>query len=100
MPDTRPSDVIRVEVAAPGLSAERVERDVTIPIERALHALPRLRSVASRSQEGLSTVELSFDKRPSPQDEGAVAGAVSKLVATMQPWASVQRISIEAAALR
>jgi len=99
MPNAVPL-VIRVRVSAPGSTAERVEQKVTIPVERELHAVPGLASVASCSQEGLSTVELSFNSRPSSEDKNAVARAVSKVVAQMRPWALVQSISMEEPALR
>lgn len=88
--------VIRVEVSAAGASAERVERDLTLPMERALHTVPGLASLASVSQEGLSVVELKFNSEPGPQDELAVTRVVSKALAPMRPWASVQRISSSA----
>jgi len=92
--------VIRVEVSAAGASAERVERDLTMPMERALQAVPGLASLASVSQEGLSVVELKFNSGPGPQDELAVTRVVSKALAQMLPWASLQRISSAEPTLR
>src|SRR5215468_7223562 len=45
----------------PGHAAEEVERQVTVPIERALNNVPRVISRRSRTIFGLSVVELTFD---------------------------------------
>jgi cobalt-zinc-cadmium resistance protein CzcA len=45
----------------PGQAAEEVERQVTIPIERALSALPKAIDLRSISVFGLSTVIVTFD---------------------------------------
>jgi|GEM_PF-2227993 len=92
--------VIRVEVSAAGASAERVERDLTLPMERALQAVPGLASLVTVSQEGLSVIELKFNSGPGPQDELAVTRAVSQALAPLRSWASVQRISSAEPTLR
>jgi len=71
-----------------------------MPMERALQAVPGLASLASVSQEGLSVVELKFNSWPGPQDELAVTRVVSKALAPMLPWASVQRVSSAEPTLR
>src|SRR5215468_10938533 len=45
----------------PGHAAEEVERQVTVPIERALNNVPRVIARRSRTIFGLSVVELTFD---------------------------------------
>jgi cobalt-zinc-cadmium resistance protein CzcA len=45
----------------PGQSAEEVEQQVTVPIERALNNVPRVIARRSRTIFGLSVVELTFD---------------------------------------
>ena len=51
-------DVITV---VPGLAAEEVEQQVTIPIERALNSVPNVISRRSRTIFGLSSNELTFE---------------------------------------
>ncbi|MCB9662896.1 MAG: efflux RND transporter permease subunit [Alphaproteobacteria bacterium] len=45
----------------PGMAPEEVERSLTIPLERALAAIPRTLSMRSESLFGLSLVTLTFD---------------------------------------
>ena len=49
-----------VQTEAPGLSAEQTEKLVTQPIENALNGLIGLRSMRSRSIQGLSVITLTF----------------------------------------
>src|SRR6185295_2526865 len=44
----------------PGFAAEEVERQVTVPIERALNSTPNVIARRSRTIFGLSVVELTF----------------------------------------
>jgi cobalt-zinc-cadmium resistance protein CzcA len=46
----------------PGRAAAEVEQQVTIPIERALNAVPRVVNRRSRTMFGLSIVRLTFDE--------------------------------------
>ena len=46
----------------PGKAAAEVEEQVTIPIERALNAVPRIVNRRSRTIFGLSIVRLTFDE--------------------------------------
>jgi cobalt-zinc-cadmium resistance protein CzcA len=52
---------VQVIAVVPGLAAEEVEQQVTIPIERSLYAVPNVVSRRSRTIFGLSVVELNFD---------------------------------------
>ena len=52
---------VQVIVAVPGLAAEEVEQQVTVPIERALNGVPNVVSRRSRTIFGLSVVELNFE---------------------------------------
>ncbi len=52
---------VQVIVPVPGLAAEEVELQVTIPVERALNSVPRVVSRRSRTIFGLSVVELNFE---------------------------------------
>jgi cobalt-zinc-cadmium resistance protein CzcA len=50
----------QVVTQAPGLAAEEVEQQVTIPLERELVGTPRLAMMRSRSTFGLSLISLVF----------------------------------------
>jgi cobalt-zinc-cadmium resistance protein CzcA len=52
---------VQVIATVPGLAAEEVEQQVTIPVERALNGVPNVVSRRSRTIFGLSVVELNFD---------------------------------------
>src|SRR6476660_8298014 len=52
---------INVITKAPGLASEEVEKQVTLPIERALNGTPEVISMRSESLFGLSLVYLTFD---------------------------------------
>lgn len=52
---------INVIAKAPGLASEEVEKQVTLPIERALNGTPEVISMRSESLFGLSLVYLTFD---------------------------------------
>src|SRR4029077_17199090 len=55
------SDVyVQVTTQAPGLAAEEVEQQITIPLERALNGTPGLATVRSNSTFGLSLITMSF----------------------------------------
>ncbi len=58
-------DVTNVQVGviaqAPGLAPEEVERQITLPLERALNGTPGLQALRSESYFGLATLSLVFD---------------------------------------
>jgi cobalt-zinc-cadmium resistance protein CzcA len=55
------SDVyVQVTVDAPGLAAEEVEQQITIPLERALNGVPGLARMRSNSTFGLSIINMRF----------------------------------------
>jgi cobalt-zinc-cadmium resistance protein CzcA len=58
-PDISDTQVVVITVF-PGQAAEEMEEQVTIPIERALNAVPNLIARRSRTIYGLSVVELTF----------------------------------------
>ncbi len=58
-PDPTPP-MVDIITQSPGLSAEEIERYVTIPIETQTSGLPNLRSVRTISLYGLSDVKLQF----------------------------------------
>jgi cobalt-zinc-cadmium resistance protein CzcA len=59
-------DVADTEVAVivkyPGRPAEEVEQQITIPIERALNAVPRVLTRRSRTIFGLTVIKLTFEE--------------------------------------
>lgn len=59
-PDISDTQVVVISLF-PGRAAEEVETQVTIPIERALNAVPNVIARRSRTIFGLSVVELTFD---------------------------------------
>lgn len=59
-PDISDTQVV-VITQLPGRAAEEVEREVTIPVERALNRVPHVIARRSRTIFGLSVVELTFD---------------------------------------
>lgn len=59
-PDISDPSVV-VIASFPGQAAEDMEQQVTVPIERALNAVPRVISRRSRTIFGLSVVELTFE---------------------------------------
>jgi heavy metal efflux system protein len=52
---------VQVITQVPGLAAEEIEQQITIPIERALNGLPGLHTMRSKNTFGLSAVILVFD---------------------------------------
>ena len=55
------SDVyVQVTTAAPGLAAEEVEQQITVPLERALNGVPGLARMRSSSTFGLSMITMRF----------------------------------------
>ncbi len=54
--------LVEVQVEAPGMSSEAVERIVTIPMESALNGVPRMTTLRSKSVQGLSAVQLLFER--------------------------------------
>jgi cobalt-zinc-cadmium resistance protein CzcA len=59
-PDTTPVQV-QINVAAPALSPEEIERQITAPVEAAIGGLPGLEGVRSISKFGLSQVVATFE---------------------------------------
>ncbi len=52
---------VQVITQVPGLAAEEIEQQITIPIERALNGLPGTTVMRSRSSFGISTIILVFE---------------------------------------
>lgn len=52
---------VNVIIPYPGVSAEDIEKSVTIPVENELKAIDKLKRIQSVSSEGLSVVRIEFD---------------------------------------
>lgn len=52
---------VQIVTQVPGLAAEEIEQQISIPIERAMNGLPGLNVMRSKNTFGLSTVILVFD---------------------------------------
>ena len=52
---------VQVVTQVPGLAAEEIEQQITIPLERALSGLPSLNMMRSKNTFGLSIIVLVFD---------------------------------------
>lgn len=52
---------VQVVTQVPGLAAEEIEQQITIPIERALNGIPSMKVMRSKNTFGLSTVIVVFD---------------------------------------
>ena len=73
-----------VQVEAPGLTSEQVETLVTQPVETALGGMAGLRSIRSRSMQGLAAITLVFDDRSNVlQARQLVAERLNTLAASL-----------------
>lgn len=52
---------VQIVTQVPGLAAEEIEQQISIPIERAVNGMPGLNIMRSKNTFGLSTVVLVFD---------------------------------------
>lgn len=52
---------VQIVTQVPGLAAEEIEQQISIPIERAVNGLPGLKVMRSKNTFGLSTVVLVFE---------------------------------------
>jgi len=52
---------VQVVTQVPGLAAEEVEQQITVPVERELNGLPGLHTMRSKNMFGVSTILLVFD---------------------------------------
>jgi cobalt-zinc-cadmium resistance protein CzcA len=59
-PDISETQVIVITLV-PGRAAEEIEQQVTVPVERALHSIPRAIARRSRTIFGLSVVDITFE---------------------------------------
>lgn len=52
---------VQVATQVPGLAAEEIEQQITIPLERELNGMPGLQTMRSKNLFGISTIILVFD---------------------------------------
>ncbi|MFQ5508922.1 MAG: efflux RND transporter permease subunit [Leptospirillia bacterium] len=55
-------DMVAISTTYPGISPEEMEKEITIPIEDAVHAITGVEEVNSRSLEGSSMIELKLEQ--------------------------------------
>src|SRR5262252_5461848 len=54
--------MVQIITTYPGRAPEEMERQVTIPLERAMGSVPRVEVIRSRTIFGLSVVQLMFEE--------------------------------------
>ncbi|MDE6121469.1 MAG: efflux RND transporter permease subunit, partial [Muribaculaceae bacterium] len=52
---------VQVVTQVPGLAAEEIEQQISIPVERAINGMPSMKVMRSKNTFGLSTVIIVFD---------------------------------------
>lgn len=52
---------VQIVTQVPGLAAEEIEQQITIPVERAVNGIPSMKVMRSKNTFGLSTVIVVFD---------------------------------------
>ncbi len=57
-----PLDMVAISTVYTGISPDQIEREVSIPIEDAVHAISGVEEVNSRSLEGISMIELKLEQ--------------------------------------
>src|SRR5438876_9303141 len=105
-PDISDTQVVVISLYS-GRAAEEVERQVTVPIERALNSVPQVIARRSRTIFGLSVVELTFEYGTNDyfarqvvleklRDAGLPDGATPSLGPLSTPIGELYRYSLEA----
>ncbi|MCI0461465.1 MAG: efflux RND transporter permease subunit [Gemmataceae bacterium] len=95
--------IVEIQTEAPGLSSEQVESLVTMPLENALHGIPNVQAVRSKSVLGLSQVVLILHQgsdhlqvRQLVQERVAAEGrqlpSVARPPVILQPLSSTSRV--------
>ncbi|MCQ2299872.1 MAG: CusA/CzcA family heavy metal efflux RND transporter [Bacteroidales bacterium] len=82
---------VQVVTQVPGLAAEEIEQQITIPVERAVNGLPGLSTMRSKNTFGLSTVVLVFDD--GVDDYWARQRVTEKLVGIELPFDAVPELN-------
>lgn len=82
---------VQVVTQVPGLAAEEIEQQITIPVERAVNGLPGLSTMRSKNVFGLSTVVLVFDD--DIDDYWARQRVTERLVGLELPFGAVPELN-------
>lgn len=82
---------VQIVTQVPGLAAEEIEQQITIPVERAVNGLPGLSTMRSKNTFGLSTVVLVFDD--GIDDYWARQRVTEKLVGIELPFDAVPELN-------
>lgn len=82
---------VQVVTQVPGLAAEEIEQQITIPVERAVNGLPGLNTMRSKNVFGLSTVVLVFDD--DIDDYWARQRVTERLVGLELPFGAVPELN-------
>lgn len=82
---------VQVVTQVPGLAAEEIEQQITIPVERAVNGLPGLSTMRSKNVFGLSTVVLVFDD--GVDDYWARQRVTERLVGLELPFGAVPELN-------
>ncbi len=83
---------VQVITQVPGLAAEEVEQQITIPIERELNGLPGLHVMRSKNTFGLSTIILVFEDKT--EDYWARQRVQERLAAVELPYGAVPGLNV------
>ena len=83
---------VQVITQVPGLAAEEVEQQITIPIERELNGLPGLHVMRSKNTFGLSTIILVFEDKT--EDYWARQRVQERLAAVNLPYGAVPGLNV------
>jgi multidrug efflux pump subunit AcrB len=92
--------VVVTRIALPGASAEQVEREAAIPLERALQALAGVKAVWSQSTESKLIVEVRFVESAGKDQLAQVEESVGEFrsaaaIAIEEPVHSLESPSLE-----
>lgn len=82
---------VQIVTQVPGLAAEEIEQQITIPIERAVNGIPNLNTMRSKNTFGLSTVVLVFDDKV--DDYWARQRVNERLVGLELPYEAVPELN-------
>ena len=95
--------LVEIQTEAPGLSTSEVEALITVPLENALHGVPLLTTLRSKSVLGLSSVVLLFEPKTDVLDArqlvqeriarvAASLPAAARTPVVMPPLSSLSRL--------
>ncbi len=83
---------VQVITQVPGLAAEEVEQQITIPIERELNGLPGVHVMRSKNTFGLSTIILVFEDKV--DDYWARQRVQERLAQVQLPYGSIPGLNV------